>query len=831
MDKDYLQNIAGSPYVEEGTFDRAIARGTEFGQRTLAEVGIPTKENPATIIQTKFRNFTDELKGLLRPFSEGPDSVINKLKGLTPPMTSDETNTANQLVELYNSLFKKGIFPSNIGPQTKGAIAPGILNVPPWSRERSPKKPGLMESLLKEGHRENLEVNKALATNNATEIVNAYVKAVKDIYYRFLVIVRAAVPNLQTNDAAAQSVKANLTDPRDAAAFNKVESVYKSLASSKVPPVIAPTTSPTTPTTQPKAEGEQQVANDFVALVGATIELIWKRVKKDTKHSHQYFAKPIVGGGYYLPQTWEEPHVTDPEWGHVSGSEGVTEPTYKKIGAGNLPSGYSYIPPKATPLSNISEADEPTSQEDPETGGVRRAGTSGSDKDIELSGEFVYDFASLYHKYPGKYSIEVTETPVLVDLPSGKKKEIKVFWSWDKHENTISIEVRNPGESKLEKADILRFYDDQVNPRVPGYNLNIPLFLKQVDRRMESIYGKATNKEAVTQHLNELKPSLYAIIRRKSPMEWVAKDKDSLGLKTINGTFDPTSPNYETVYRSRGDKKTRGPYPKHMIQVSYHSGTAAERLEWYNALKELGYFDKIKGFSAELEANEAKIEAAKIEVMKTGASEETAEKLIRTLIKRKVENVKLPVAALASKATAMLPGKGSIDWLPNGDVLIKAVDETGKEQITKVDKNNIKNLGIDTQKNLEAMGYWDQFPDAPKPSGLTSNIPPPETKPEPVKEPEKGKDPETLPRKFLGKMYEVPLHDQDGTVMDTVLRWETYKQGVKDYTLEQVKKMIAHPEKYPNFILALKSFPDLYKKYGGNLDEGFINPFQMANFL
>jgi len=802
MDKDYLQNIAESPYVEEGTFDRALARGTEFGQRTLAEVGTPTKEPSAAIIQTKFRNFTDELKSLLRPFSEGPDSVINKLKRLTPPMTSAETNTANQLVNLYNILSKRGVFPPNIDPQTKNAVAPGILNIPPWSRERSPKKPGLMESLLTEGHRENFKVNRVLATNNATQIVNTYAKAVKDIYYRFLAVIRASVRNLQTNNVAAQSVKTNLTDPRDVAAFDKVESISKSVVSAKAPPVVPPpgvppTNTPQSSSAQPNT-GSNSVPNDFVALVGAAVQLLWQRIKSDKLSAH-YYSKPLADGGYYLPKSWEEPHVTEPdEWNATSSINGGAYYVPSGTDANGKPTGYTYVQQTPTPLPSVSEETTPvtptpedSTEDDAET--IRRKATAQSQEDIDLTGEFVYDFASLYHKYPGKYSIEVTDKPYLVTLPSGKEKVLRVYWEWNKHENTISIEVRNPEESKWEKADILRFYDDQVNPRVPGYNPSFSLFMKQLDRRMESVYKKATNKVEVTKHLNNLKPALYAIIRRKGPMEFVSKTKDELGL-----VIPPNSNGEVRITRGKEINRTLG---VNDIMARYHSTDAKEQALWRNALKDVGYFEKFPLLKEKFDKVEKTIDDA---INKYRISHPTVDK---------------ESAVLIIKTTAKKLGIALADMTAD-DLFNKAMEEQAKNPEAIMAKEILVKQGW---KPKDAEYYVDQaMVQLGGQSAAEAYM-------------RKAKELLASAPKELLALEKVQLAIQGLIELD--YSPETSKKAI----LNAIQTMGLDPDQASVEDMIKAAFkvsggnppdePSVTKEHRVKLNEGFINPFQRANFL
>jgi len=301
------------------------------------------------------------------------------------------------------------------------------------------------------------------------------------------------------------------------------------------------------------------VATDLMDIVAKVIELIVYRVKRDPDTA-PYFSHKQSDGTYQLPKSWDEPAVTSPEWLHIAGSnlndkqpryepsEPIFDPQGNKI---KDPLSYTHIPKNPMPKTGIDEESNTTDKN------KKFRNTADLTHDVKDSKDFVYQLASLYNKFPGKYTIEVTEGGGTNLLLSGSNKKVlmRVLWKWNKHENIIYALVKNADknlkDNEWKSGDILKFYDDQVNPRSPSYTgMNIGLFMKQSNRKLESFYFKY---EKVDQNLNELAPSLYACIRRKGVMEFKAKDKVGLGLEVINGTFDKNSTDYGKLRVGRGE--------------------------------------------------------------------------------------------------------------------------------------------------------------------------------------------------------------------------------------------------------------------------------------
>ncbi len=354
--------------------------------------------------------------------------------------------------------------------------------------------------------------------------------------------------SLYVNEAFPQGMKSNM-----AALGQKVKRFFgsKSKAPEKAPPGSVPPVIPPTPKPSPR-DSSQQVSDDFTALVLEVLKSIAKRIQSDRKRAEPYYAKQMTGGGYYLPQTWEEPSPTDPEWKNIPAKEKDPFKRAEMEKGGHYiqtADGWRYVPPE------IHEADEPVDKpaDEPET-----AKKDTETKEFEKSGYFIKDFAGLYRKHPGGWSIEITEGGgQRITLPSGKVKIIRVFWSWNKRENSIYIKSRDdaPGSQWVE-GTIMKFFDDQVVPRSPtSPQFSAGHFVAQASPKAAELFDKGERyHSAIAEAEKEVRPALYAIIRRKGAMEYKI-DQDELELELLPGSGDKSSDKYGWIRVLSGKEK------------------------------------------------------------------------------------------------------------------------------------------------------------------------------------------------------------------------------------------------------------------------------------
>lgn len=562
-DQEYLQNIAGSPHVDEGLGDRILSRGSSGLQRMRSMVGGEFSDPNYTKIQSLFNTFLKKVTGVLKDFSEGPHSVANRLSQMKPQITPQQQATIQQFRDLYSSIVPSPV----LQHQTQQSILQ-----PRSSRSQ-------LTEMLKEGiFTRDMGLNAALYSNDPTKILNAYSKELKKSYDTFL------ADAMKVTGAPKDYVKrvvGNLNQ-KWSPILNKVEQVanVSSTPTTAVPPPLPttpPENPPATPTPAaavgtptattppptataavPKQVIPQTTEDDLVVLISNVVDVLVDAVKGDKKLSAAFF-KPAKDGkpGYEpLPQSWEEPSIT-------------------------------------------KEAEEP---EQPE--GRKKPGQSDEDRG-GAKHEFLYNFHGLYDKQK-KFAIDV---PIhnkakgkFVNRKSKVENDLEVVWGNDRHENNIYVKYHPTGEDKTNPAQktkggqilLFKFWDNQVNPRNPESNkFNVNLLLSQANQDFPRILAKANPdlKVLLQKKNDELQRALYATVSRKR-MEWKAKGFQ-LESDEDGNVF---------IIQKSGNKVS---VPQDTLKAHFNSVDMGERDKWKTALDKLGYASKFPDKYAYITSKEA----------------------------------------------------------------------------------------------------------------------------------------------------------------------------------------------------------------------------------
>ena len=459
MDKEYLQNIAGSPHVNEGLGDRILARGASGLQRVSAMTGGDIQDLNHRKVNTLFTGFINKLTGLLKDFAEGPHSVANRLQQMQPPISGVQRDTIEQIRDLYSSLVPSTFQQHQVGQS--------ILN--PRSNRSA------LTELLKEGiFTRDMGLNKALQTNNPTTILNAYLAEIKRAYDTFI---RDAMKVTGAPKDFVKRVVSGL-DKKWAPILTKVENVANltnaqqqsgqaatAAAPGTVPPVIDPNAAGAVAATSPaqaQASPQDQPApepksseEDYVMIVINVCDIIINAVKGDEERAAPYF-KPGEKQNTYepLPADWDALAIT-------------------------------------------KEAEEPEQKEDAPEG---------------EKNEFLYNFHSLYRKQR-HFAIEIPQDGQFTYTNRVKKQlnKVDVVWSNNQHENNIYVKhtpVKKEKNAETQEDEltptgksgdvlILKFWDDQVNPRnSQAKAFNIQDLLTQANKNAESVLNRAPNSLA-----------------------------------------------------------------------------------------------------------------------------------------------------------------------------------------------------------------------------------------------------------------------------------------------------------------------------------------------
>lgn len=633
MDQEYLKHIDSSPYVDEGFFDTARASAAGLGQRVKNV--FPSEDPYNTPFNAKllsyYNSFINELKGILEEFSLGPTSPAERLR--KSQLSPEQSEIINSLTNLYQTLVPS-VFPAGTRPEIRGAAVQRTTNLPkPFTKS--------MQHLAKEawfgraGTRSGGEVD---------SIINKYVNEVKSSYSKFIKNISKFFPGVLPSKVS-DSFKSTIGNSNISKTIGKIENVAKSNTPSEAPitSTSPPVLAATPPSTRPVSGGklgapkdEKKNANDLATLIAAALNIISTRVIQD-KNSRPYYSKPLADGNFYLPSSVDEPYPLQhsSEWNPprpphtpddynsnpeskakydaeyaeyekkiasyryvpIKNEKGeITGYTYKRV----LPGTVKDVPKPAPAPPSIPEPlqeAEKTKSSDSTSDEDEEVDTSG---EVEITGEFLYDLASLYRK-SHKYSIEVTNSPVKVVFGDGRETVIRVFLKWDDHLNTVLVQTLKDDKT-WQTSELLKFYDDQVNPQSPYYSeFDISTFLEQVNSHAKTLFQKA-DKEKHNEIVNALKvfkPAAYAIVRRKGPMEFKSYKSLRFHIPMELEGVDKTNANYGSVKLLRGKF---GKFPRQSMipfktihDYYYTKKNEATQTKFEDALNEAGYWDSYPG--------------------------------------------------------------------------------------------------------------------------------------------------------------------------------------------------------------------------------------------
>lgn len=619
MDKDYLQNIAGSLHIDEGLGDRILARGSSGLQRFSAMSGGDIDDLNYKKVQTIFNIFVKKLITTLKDFAEGDHSVANRLQQMRPPLSATQRDITEKMRDLYSSLVPTEFQQHQLGHS--------VLN---------PKNRSSITEMLKEGiFSREMSLNKALQSNDPTKILTAYLSEIKKAYDNFL---RDAQKVTGTPTDYIKRVVGNL-DKKWAPILGKVESVINSpntpvvagAGQQSTPPETVsadPNTATDVPPSSPepvdvtkptddKTPEPNSVEEDFVSIATNVIDVIINAVEGDSERSAPYF-KPVANGGTGyedLPADWDAPSVT-------------------------------------------KEASEPK----PDTDKLPVKDAPPGEKT-----EFLYNFHSLYRKQR-HFAIEVpsSNNNTYTNRKTKQLNKIDVIWSNNSHENNIYVkhtpvevakgdyEVDTMNAAKLNPTGksgdvlILKFYDDQVNPRdAQSKNFSIQLLLDQANKTATQILKKVsrTNPKLLldlNHRTDKLRRALYATVSRKR-MEF--KPKKSVALQLKDG---------EVFFKGK-------PVSQAEIKQKLFSSSIIEAKNWLEALDDVDYFSEHPEMLASRNKADAILQLVGQDVLHSDAIDSVMNSSSKV---GSIENV--PVSTLVTLAKQYYLAKKAQDDLSGG---------------------------------------------------------------------------------------------------------------------------------------------------------------------
>ena len=856
MDHEYLQNVMGSPYVQEGAFSRLKAKGAQAMGAIGAMAGHQIQSPVETQLRSLWEGFVSSLKKLMKDW-EGQVSPMFDQK---VPLTNEKQQQVKEALDaLAQTLSSMG--PQKVGNFPQGEHDPRVRNqrdnpetyVKGSAYNRSTTSPTKLTELMAEGFwdaaNRDMGLNKALGSNDPSTILDKYKNQVLSIFQNFM---KDAVKMTRMTAQQIYAVLAKMQPAKGgwqaAGNMQKVVGQLKTLQSigdikgTGAPPVINPPADATQPEAQPEPEPEAQPeqpaqqqptpqpapqaqpqptaqqtpppaqgagiaggsgstsADELPFIVLKAMKIIIDAVKNDKQHVGTFFS------GGELPKDYGGNTL----YGKVS-------PTVTETTSGPKPKG--------------GAAGEDNFPEPPEK---------------EVPNQFLYNFHSKHRKTPASsFSIQVkpvTEPEVVEELPS--KPTVEVWWQNEGHKNRIFAVATTQGK-KSKPVPIMQFFDNEVSSKAGSTTPTDPNFftadkvLQASNPNGDSPIAKAS--EQVKAEIKQLEPdllrALMATTGRKA-MEFVPKSTKIFRMK----------------YDEAGDVTTKdGTYDKEEVKANLASPNPKVAEAWSETLDAYGYFESFPDMKPGAAASASPASASGLP-----QAYEDGVKALTQIMKAKgvkPEQVQKQAEQMAQQAWVKLKGQGKTD-ITAEDVLQMAL--SGKPNTPSKPEAPEAPAAPEAPSGADVSKPAGEPPAAKEPTAPVSggaSGPPPTTNPTaPVSgekpEPDKGQGQEPQQPQQPTAQPDAGAQNKFGAVKirRKQIEWEHPKtHEVHLVSADQLEKFA---KKQPKFANALKSHPELYQKFkdmiekdqkkpeGGGDEKpqvaeraGYINPFNRDNLL
>jgi len=889
MDHEYIQNVMGSPFVNEGEFSRLKARGAQAMGAMGAMVGHQIQNPAETKLRSLWEGFISSLKKAMKDW-----------EGQVAPMFDEQVPLNEKQQQAKDSLDTLARLLSSVGPQKSGTFDPNY-NVGGRNQRDNPntyvkgsaynrsttsplKTPTKLTELVDEGFwdaaNRNIGLNKSLGSNDPSTILDSYKNRVISIFQGFM---KDAV---KMTKMTAQQIYALLAKMQPSkGGWQAAGNMQKTVEQLKVlqglgdikgqgaPPVIpgagvppqqppqpsgaAPdaTQQPQQPPQQPSGaapdatqqppapaadqgmqggEGGTITPNEIPYIILHAIRIINDAVTSDEARTGKFFTAE-------LPVDYSGPSLTKPSLTKESKGwllkEIHSNPKPKKIG--------------------VAAPEEEPDSEDP-----------GDSEEKEIPGEFLYNFHGKFSKHPThNFAIEVKPVKLKPDVPDLPGVTIAVFWNCTKGLNRIYVVSEKNGK-KSKPLMIMQFQDNHVSSEAgattPGHSNQFSVG-KVVQASNPNAESKLKNAPpdvlaAIKKEEDVFQRALMVTTYRKS-MEFKSKrGKKIFPIKCLDDTVgnisykDEDTKQWVEIDQAAVKEKLKGEYES--------------AKKWEDSLAYVGYFEKfpslkpskISEFPSFKDAVMALValkygepEATKwvsagwMELRQKFAKLEdiTSEELIKAALNKEKEfkaqgdkakggmGKILPSPASAPSTPVSKPAGAPAPSTPPTAPVSKPA--SGPAPTTTPTAPISSPGGSVPKKTTGKLPTID--PKTGKVAYPTGEPGQPTGKPEP----DKGKQPDTAPQ---AKGAATP-GDKHGkvTVSGNDIEWEHPKtHEVHTISPEEIE---ATAKKNPKFAAALKANPELYNKYKAKIDKQqggeenppvkehftYINPFNRDNLL
>ena len=845
MDNDYLHSIDASPYVEEGFLSHARATGAGLRQRLQ---NITPSEDPYHTpfyaqLMSHYKSFIKEVKSILSEFVVGPTSPAERLKKMQ--LTPEERQTIDAFVNLYDQL-SPSMFPAGANPETKQNLVRGL----------TPANISLAQAMQHNIKESWFGRKGAQSTGQASNIINKYVQELQGAYSKFIGNIQKLFPSSPKQNLSKE-FKKNVGDPKVSKSVDNVEGVLKTLPTAHQPETEkeptanaatgvsgAPSSGAPMSVAQPPTKSNPD-KDSLAEIVERVVEIMIDAVSSDER-SEDWMKKP-------LPTDWDQPPMTKDEPAQGHDQTAFEEPESPET------------PPTEEPKSVNEASDKKSSGEH-------------APEEEEYKGEFLYNFHSKANKYPGgSFNIEVKPSNTslsTIKLSNGKTKELVVLWAvktktenniYVKHKTVTEVKTSEPSEkpsptpaaepsadysieeaadsNQWEVTHLFKFWDHQANPRTPNNKFDVNTLIAQAHPSKGNVLNGANPQ--ILEKINSLTEpflrSCYATTSRKH-MEFSPKG--------LNIRMSDTGRVFHIKRDGHHEEITDD-----AISLHVKSKNINERKKWIEALQKIGWFArKSQDLGKVIEAPNWKDEPSDAPLLpKKGDAPEP-------LGKEKTEVGQIPAAADAVAAlTSMGGGKAKLGAKTALDLVQKVVDKHGnnlstQEYIKLAYAEPKVEPKVDPTAPTPSVSTTASTPSASAPAGeppKKKRVKAPVSKPAggepeaakvtaPVSTPAGKPDPSggdtpkptpNLTQKPEGKPTPKP-EVQSGNVEfteDGKVVWTKPDGKVVKLTPNQINNMAS-----PRLMAALKKAKYPFDKFKVNIKEtrnGFVNPFQLTNFL
>ena len=838
MDHEYIQHIQGSPYVKEGMWDRFKAKAAQQMGSLGAMAGHQIQNPNETKIRSLWDGFMKGLKSAMKdwdsqvapmfdeqiPLDQNGEAIKSAIDSLSRSLRSEfptPTGNYNSTLGYHDSTVRNPR--DNSDSYVKGS-AYNRSTTSPKLKDLAPKQQGNVEEGFWDAANRDLKLNRALGSNDPSQILNAYKKYILSLFNGFM------KDAMKSTKLQAPQIYQLLSKMKATSHMQKVVQALKQLQSAgeanpqaepgEEPPVIQQPAGAQPP---PIPQQPAPYSGPVPPVIGQQPPPIPQQKETPPPSKPDHLPKDPTPSEYDPPvpgqQGKSEFHITPNEIPYVilkairiiiDAVSSDKSHVGQYFTAPNLPTKFK---------QDISEIDAPPKSNKPKD---QKKDTETDDFE-PIPGEFVYNFHGNFRKSPGtNFSIQVQ--------PVHEKPEIEqfgisveVWWSCTDTENEIyAVAMKEGAES--DPILIMKFSDHETSSKMGASNpydqnaFSIEKIVNQSDDpgAEKKLDPKFLGQEKFGQVMNEMK-KLQNLLLRSLMVVTARKAKE----------FKPKTKNvFPITYDDKGNVTFTNPETKQEQTITIDKvkeilkGDYEQAQKWKETLDHYDYFDHFPIEVTPPDQYPAWKEAEYVLMTKYGQNEGGARKILvkawMELSKTKPQD-QITAEDLVSTHTGGAPPPAAPETFDTqlqkypalNDAYLAVLKLNGKKVSKEKSKEQVENA-------------WNQLIKTKKPEDITTQeIIPLATKLPPSGPPAGASSGPPASKESEKKLWV----DTDGTLM--------YMNDAGEEKPISKKQAVALAKKSAKFAAILKkSGIELDKlKERFEIDERAVNPFQLSNFL